>query len=54
MIRDDGGRCFLRKIFPYLSETGVIVGVAITFADITDRTHADVASLRHKKNLSEE
>ncbi|WP_250480094.1 MULTISPECIES: PAS domain-containing protein, partial [unclassified Caballeronia] len=46
-IRDDGGRCFLRKIFPYLSETGAIVGVAITFADITDRTHAYVPALRY-------
>ncbi|WP_250508249.1 MULTISPECIES: CheR family methyltransferase [unclassified Caballeronia] len=34
VIRDDRQRCFVRKIFPYTSETGETVGVAITFVDI--------------------
>jgi len=34
VIRDGKGRCFLRKTFPYVSETGATAGVAITFADI--------------------
>ncbi|SDP22732.1 two-component system, chemotaxis family, CheB/CheR fusion protein [Ralstonia sp. 25mfcol4.1] len=34
VTRDDKGRSFLRKTFPYLSETAAIAGVAITFADI--------------------
>ncbi|WP_250528628.1 CheR family methyltransferase [Caballeronia sp. ATUFL_F1_KS4A] len=34
VIRDDRQRCFVRKIFPYSSDTGETVGVAVTFVDI--------------------
>ncbi len=40
-ISDESGRCFVRKVFPYLSDTGAIIGVAITFADVTVRAHDD-------------
>ncbi|SAK99766.1 signal transduction histidine kinase with CheB and CheR activity [Caballeronia fortuita] len=52
VIRNGGGRCLLRKIFPYVAQTGVIDGVAITFADITDRVHAEVALRRNEAWLS--
>lgn len=43
LIRDDNGRCFLRKTFPYVSEKGVTAGVAITFADISDHMRAEAS-----------
>ncbi|MDR5784560.1 CheR family methyltransferase [Caballeronia sp. LZ065] len=47
-MSDDSGRCFLRKVFPYLSETGAVIGVAITFADVTEREHEDGSSFRRR------
>jgi two-component system, chemotaxis family, CheB/CheR fusion protein len=37
------GRCFLRRIHPYLSEAGTTAGVAVTFTDITERRRAEEA-----------
>ncbi|WP_258234643.1 PAS domain-containing protein [Cupriavidus pinatubonensis] len=48
VIRDNGGRCFLRKTFPYISETGATAGVAITFADIGD--HMRTEAPRHRND----
>ncbi|MEM5328855.1 CheR family methyltransferase [Paraburkholderia sp. JHI2823] len=36
-------RCFLRKTWPYISEVGAIAGVAVTYADITERNRAESA-----------
>ncbi|MFP3707984.1 CheR family methyltransferase [Paraburkholderia sp. SIMBA_009] len=52
IVANDEGRSFLRKTFPYVSETGAVAGVAITFADITDRTRAEVALRRNQAWLS--
>ncbi|ACC74261.1 CheR family methyltransferase [Paraburkholderia phymatum] len=52
-VRNSGGQCFLRKTFPYIAETGSIAGVAITYADITDRTRADAAQRRNETSQPE-
>ena len=44
VLRDDNDRYFVRKIYPYLSETGAISGVAVTFADISDRARAQATA----------
>lgn len=43
VVRSGDRYCFLRKTWPYLSEAGAIVGVAITYADITERNRAETA-----------
>lgn len=44
VIRDNNDRYFLRKIYPYLSETGAIRGVAVTFSDISDYARAQATA----------
>ncbi len=39
----DDCEAFLRKTFPYVSERGVTAGVAITFADVSDRMRAEAS-----------
>lgn len=51
-VRNNENKHYLRKIYPYVSEAGVIAGVAITFADITARTRAEVALRRNQAWLS--
>ncbi|QYY29884.1 PAS domain-containing protein [Cupriavidus pinatubonensis] len=48
VIRDNGGRCFLRKTFPYISETGATAGVAITFTDIGEQMRTEAP--RHRND----
>lgn len=43
VIRSHDDKWFVRRIYPYRSGAGAIAGVAITFADITVQTHAEVA-----------
>lgn len=43
LLRNQSGRCFLRKVWPYVADGGAITGVAITYADITERDRAEAA-----------
>ncbi|WP_439687216.1 protein-glutamate O-methyltransferase [Cupriavidus oxalaticus] len=43
VIRNAGRRWYLRRINPHRTSAGTIAGVAVTFADITDRTIAEHA-----------
>lgn len=52
VVDNDSGRCFLRRIYPYVTGTQAITGVAITFADITDRVRAEGALRRNQAWLS--
>ncbi|WER48990.1 CheR family methyltransferase [Cupriavidus sp. WKF15] len=45
-------RWLLRRIYPHRSSEGVMLGVAITFADVTDRTRAEHGLQRSKIWLS--
>jgi two-component system, chemotaxis family, CheB/CheR fusion protein len=52
VVCNDDDKWFLRRTYPYRSASGATVGVAITFADITDRTRAEVALRRSQIWLS--
>lgn len=40
-MRDEAGHCFLTRVLPYRSTEDRILGVVITFVDITARKHAE-------------
>lgn len=52
IIRDRHDHTFLRKIYPYVSETKAISGVAITFVDISDHARAEAVIVRSRAWLS--
>lgn len=52
IIRDSHDHTFLRKIYPYVSETKAITGVAITFMDISDHARAGALIARSRSWLS--
>jgi two-component system, chemotaxis family, CheB/CheR fusion protein len=52
VVRADDDRRYLRKIYPHVAESGKIAGVAITFADITEREQAELALRRNQAWLS--
>lgn len=51
-VYSDHDKCFARRMYPYTSETGDIVGVAITFSDITDRRLAELQLRRSQSWLT--
>ncbi|MDR5817284.1 CheR family methyltransferase [Caballeronia sp. LZ033] len=52
IIRDSHDHTFVRKIYPYVSETNAITGVAITFMDISDHARAEAVIARSRAWLS--
>lgn len=52
VVSRSGDRWLLRRIYPHRSSEGVMLGVAITFADVTDRTRAEHGLERSKIWLS--
>jgi two-component system CheB/CheR fusion protein len=52
VIHSGDQHCFLRKTWPYTSDGGAIVGVAITYADITERNRAEIVVRRNEDWLS--
>ncbi|MDR5761245.1 chemotaxis protein CheB [Caballeronia sp. LZ035] len=52
IIRDSHDHTFLRKIYPYVSETKAITGVAVTFVDISDHARAEAVIARSRAWLS--
>lgn len=47
-----GDRWLLRRMYPHRTSDGLVAGVAITFADLTDRTRIEHALVRSKIWLS--
>jgi len=45
-IRTEQGRCYLRRILPYLTAGDRVGGVVVTFIDLTDQIEADAQARR--------
>ena len=52
-VGDDAGRWFLARLQPYRTIEEQVAGVVLTFTDITERRHRELASVDDKSRLDE-